>query len=465
VKPANARLNRREFLKGCAGAAAGLAAPSNPPQPAFAAPLLRPRNSRPHIIFIVTDALRYDHVGANGYHRDTTPELDEWVAGAGVTFRNATSAAAWTFPATAAMMTGRLPVRLAANWNHTTLAAGVPTLAERLSAVGYTTAGFTCAPFSRANRGLERGFAVYDDSLALLPLDAQGQAAQLNALAQQWLAARQGAGPLFLFLYYFDIHTWYHSPAPYDVRYDAVYTGALTPAVYRNGEPVVSGAFAPTPRDIEHLIALYDGEVAYWDAMLGQMLGFLRDRGLLDNAAVVVTSDHGDMFGEHGLWAHGNSVYEEVVRIPLLVRYPGVTAAGLTVDAPAQNIDIMPALLEWAGAAPVAGLDGVSLASAAAGRPVASHDVFSEVDGVRDAGNWAYWLAPRDTLHSIRRGEYKFIHHVGHETADELYRLGPASPYEQQNVIAAEPQVAAQLRAAVTAKFAMQQVRLPAVRR
>ncbi len=459
MKPANARLNRREFLKGCAGAAAAL------PYLGAAPRLRRPRDSRPHIIFIVTDALRYDHVGANGYYRDTTPELDQWVAGAGATFRNATSAAAWTFPSTAAMMTGRLPVRLAANWNHTTLATGVPTLAERLSTAGYTTAGFTCAPFSRANRGLGRGFAVYDDSLALLPLDAQGQAAQLNALAQQWLAAWQGTGPLFLFLYYFDVHTWYHPPAPYDVRYDAAYTGALTPAAYRNGEPVVSGALVPTPRDIEHLVALYDGEIAYWDAMLGQMLEFLRGRGLLDNAAVVVTSDHGDMFGEHGLWTHGNSVYEEVVRIPLLVRYPGITAAGLTVDAPAQNIDIMPTLLEWAGAAPVAGLDGVSLSAVVGGPTAAPRDVFSEVDGVTDPTAWAFWLAPRDTLHAIRRGDYKFIQHVGHEAADELYRLGPASPYEQQNVIAAEPEVAAQLRAAVTAKFAMQHVRLPAVMR
>ena len=459
MKPANARLNRREFLKGCAGAAAAL------PYLGAAPRLLRHRDSRPHLIFIVTDALRYDHVGANGYYRDTTPELNGWVAGMGVTFRNATSAAAWTFPATAAMMTGRLPVRLSANWNHTTLPAGVPTLAERLAAAGYTTAGFTCAPFSRANRGLGRGFAVYDDSLALLPLDAQGQAAQLNALAQEWLAAWQDADPLFLFLYYFDVHTWYHPPAQYNVRYDATYTGALTPAAYRNGEPVVSGALVPTPRDIEHLVALYDGEIAYWDAMLGQMLGFLRGRGLLDNAAVVVTSDHGDMFGEHGLWTHGNSVYEEVVRIPLLVRYPGITAAGLTVDAPAQHIDIMPTLLEWAGAAPVAGLDGVSLSAVVGGQTVAPRDVFSEVDGVTDPADWAYWLAPRDTLHSIRRGDYKFIQHVGQEAADELYRLGPASPYEQQNVIAAEPKVAAQLRAAVKAKFAMQHVRLPAVMR
>lgn len=463
MKPANARLNRREFIKGCAGATASLAAGAVRPQSAPG--LLRVRDGRPHIIFIVTDALRYDHVGANGYHRDTTPELDQWVADAGVTFRHATSAAAWTFPSTAAMMTGRLPVRLGANWNHTTLAAGVPTLAERLAAAGYTTAGFTSAPFSRANRGLGRGFAVYDDSLALLPLDAQGQAAQLNALAQQWLAAWHGAEPLFLFLYYFDIHTWYHPPAPYDVRYDTTYTGALTPAAYRNGEPVVSGTLMPTPRDIEHLIALYDGEIAYWDAMLGQMLATLEGRGLLDNAAVIVTSDHGDMFGEHGLWTHGNSVYEEVVRIPLLMRYPGVTAAGLTVDAPAQNTDIMPTLLEWAGAAPVAGLDGVSLSAAATGQTVAPRDVFSEVDGVTDPADWAYWLAPRDTLHSIRRGDYKFIQHVGHEAADELYRLGPTSPYEQQNILAAEPEVAAQLRAAVTAKFAMQHVRLPAVRR
>jgi arylsulfatase A-like enzyme len=454
-------LSRRQVLKawtGATGLAATLALSRRAPGPL----LSRARGDRPNIIFIVTDALRADHTGAYDYYRDTTPELDRWIANEGVTFRQATSSAAWTFPGTATMMTGRLPIRLNANSNNTVLRSSCPTLAELLRGAGYATAGFVAAPFSRGSRGFNLGFDVYDDSLTALPLDSNGQADQLNALAQQWLATWQGTAPLFLFLYYFDIHTWYRPPAPYDVRYDATYEGTLTSEVYKNGETVVAGTVVPSPRDVEHLRALYDGEIAYWDARLGEMLSALRDAGILDNAVVVLTSDHGDAFGEHGLWTHGNSVYEEILRVPLLIRYSGVIPKGLALDAPAQNMDLAPTLLEWAGVKYSHMMDGASLASAAAGQAVAPRDVFSEIDGITDPTNWSYWLAPRDTLHSIRRGEYKYIHHVGHEAADELYRIRPATVYEQENIIAAEPETAATLQAVVIEKFDQHRVMLPA---
>ena len=176
-------------------------------------------------------------------------------------------------------MTGRLPFRLNATWDNTTLASSELTLAEILQKAGYATAGFVSAPFVRASpHGFGQGFQVYDDSVASKGvLESGSLAASINAVAQSWLGTwSPGTQPLFLFLYYFDPHTWYNPPAPYDTRYDLSYTGTLTPNVYRNGEDVVSGKVVPSSRDVEHLLALYDGEIAYWDAMFGSMLDYLQ---------------------------------------------------------------------------------------------------------------------------------------------------------------------------------------------
>ena len=127
------------------------------------------------------------------------------------------------------------------------------------------TAGFVSAPFVRAApHGFGQGFQVYDDSVAYKSvLELSKLAESLNAAAQTWLASWvPGSQPLFLLLYYFDPHTWYNPPPPYNTLYDSTYTGTLTPGVYRNGEDVVGGKVVPSARDVEHLLALYDGEIA-----------------------------------------------------------------------------------------------------------------------------------------------------------------------------------------------------------
>ena len=426
--------------------------------------------ARPNVVLVVTDALRSDHMSANGYGRSVTPNLDQWIAAEGVTFRQTTTASPWTFPANAALMTGRLPFRLNATWDNTVLPASALTLAEILRQNDYLTAGFVAAPFVRAApHGFGQGFQVYDDSVSYKSvLESSGLSAQLNVAAQSWLASwSPGTQPLFLFLYYFDPHTWYNPPPPYDTLYDPGYTGTLTPGVFRNGEDVVSGKIVPSSRDVAHLLALYDGEIAYWDAMFGSMLDFLQGRGLLDNTVVLVTSDHGDMFGEHGKWTHGNCLYEEVLRVPLLMCYSGVIPRGAAVDVPVQSMDIMPTVLEWLGLDAPAGLDGASLRALAEGRVAPPRDVFSEIEGSSEPGHWASWLAPRSDLRSIRRGNHKYIHHVRDSSADELYLLGPASPYETTNLIAADPATAQQMRQALFAQYriAPHEVTLPFVAR
>lgn len=422
--------------------------------PTPTAVLQPPRN----IIFVMVDATRTDHLSAYGYGRPTTPNLDTWMAREGVRFTEATSPAAWTFPANAAIMTGRSPSSLGVNWNVTKLPKDVPTLAEHLQAAGYYTAGFNSAAFVQANRGFGQGFDLYNDRMARgHPTSYRGIAGELNSLALTWLrqSSVPGQQPLFLFLYYFDPHTWYNPPAPYNTLFDPNYDGLLTPKKYRDGQDSVAGKLTLTDRDLEHLLALYDGEIAYWDNYVGEMLAGLDEQGLLEDSLVVVSADHGDMFGEHEKWTHGNSVYNEVLKVPLLMRYPGVITPGLVVNTPVQNMDVMPTILDWAGLPIPPELQAVSLRSLAQGATEQPRDVFSEQAGEADPKGWAYWLAPRDDLASVQRAGWKLIHHLNKPENDELYQLNVAAPYETENQLAAQPELADDLRAAAQSYFGL----------
>ncbi|MEJ2480642.1 MAG: sulfatase-like hydrolase/transferase, partial [Acidihalobacter sp.] len=137
----------------------------------------------------------------------------------------------------------------------------------------------------------------------------------------------------------------------------------MTPSAFQNGEPILNGDLIPVERDVQHLKALYDGEISYWDEYLGKMLAFLQENQLMENTLLVITSDHGEQFGEHGKWVHANSLYEEVLRVPLYMRYDGIIPAGIVLDNPVQNFDLMPTILEWAGIGSSQNLDAVGLQS------------------------------------------------------------------------------------------------------
>lgn len=409
-------------------------------------------NAMPNIIFIVVDALRADHVSSYGYERPTTPNLDALMAAEGVRFEQAITASSWTYPSNAAMLTGRMPSRLGINWSdvQTSIPSGEALLAEHLHNAGYYTAGFI-SNFYLTNRfGFNRGFDVYE------PLRGSEKAEDLNMLAMNWLESHVGdeyiAGsrlqvaeesqPLFLFLYYYDPHTWYDPPAPYNTLYDNTYTGAITPDVYQHGQPVVAGELAPTPRDVEHLIALYDGEITYWDHHFGQMMAYLDGMGVLDNSLVVVTSDHGQMFGEHNKWVHRNSLYEEVLRVPMLLRYDGVVAKDHVTAEPVNTVDLMPTILDLIGLSVPGGLDGISLRAQAQGQPGdADRAVYAEMESEPNPDALGHWIAPPTDLRAVRQGEWKYIHRVGYNAGGELYELQPESLYEQEDVIEEQPEI------------------------
>jgi arylsulfatase len=399
---------------------------------------------RPNVIFIMVDALRADHVSAYGYERPTTPHLDAFMAG-GARFAEATTASSWTFPSNVGMLTGRMPRRIRmVDW--ASLSAVVPEeevmLAEALKAGGYHTAGFVNNYYLDRQFGMAQGFDHYERMA-----DSE-LAADLNTRFFNWLdggGANTGQ-PLFLFMYYYDPHTWYDPPPPYDSLYDPTYSGSLTPEVYQHGQRVVSGEIVPTRRDIEHLLALYDGEITYWDVHLDQFLDRLAAEGLLDNAIVVLTSDHGQMFGEHDKWVHRNSLYEEVLRVPLFIRYPGVVPAGV-IDTPVFTGDLMPTILGLTGLPIPAGLDGVNLQPLLQGAPgpLANRPIYAEMEAETHPASIGYWIAPRYDLRSVKDGNWKYILEFNNPAGNALYRLRDETLFEGANAISDYPQMAEKL--------------------
>jgi arylsulfatase A-like enzyme len=314
---------------------------------------------RPNVLLVSIDTLRPDHLHCYGYHRDTSPVIDR-LAAEGVLFENHISSTSWTLPAHAALFTGLSDSVHGCTETDRTLAAGHTTVAERFAAAGYVTAGFFSGPYLHPAFGLAQGFDSYvnctsyasalDDSpnsdwamdfgvMRASHRDITNPA--LTSAVTAWLATARE--PFFVFVHMWDPHFDFIPPAPYDTMFDPDYQGQLSgedfffnPKVNRHMEA----------RDLHHLIALYDGEIRWTDEHLGQIVNELERGNLLDRTVVVVTGDHGTEFFEHGGKGHRMTLFDEVIRIPLVVRYPPHLSAGRRVRAQTRMIDVAPTLLE-----------------------------------------------------------------------------------------------------------------------
>lgn len=284
----------------------------------------------PNILLISIDTLRADHVHCYGYDRETTPTLDR-IGREGALFREAISPTSWTLPAHVTMLTSLPPEQHGVNTDGRRLPHGIPTLAEVLRDRGYETAGYVSAAYLDGRFGFSRGFDEYDDYTAVR-LSGESARREVSApsitrLALDYLSRRgKAVRPFFLFLHYYDVHADYVPHPPYDRMFHATTTHGL-----------------------EQSIALYDGEVAWVDHHVGLVLDDLRRRGLLDRTVVVITADHGEELLDHGQTGHGKTLYDEVLRVPLFIRYPTRIAAGLTIDRQVRLMDIMPTILTLAG--------------------------------------------------------------------------------------------------------------------
>lgn len=417
---------------------------------------------RPNVLLITVDTLRADHLSSYGARPGQTPTLDR-LAVEGARFVWAFAQQPNTNGQHASLFTGTYPATHGVRVHMVDrLPADLPTLAEVLQAAGYATAGiYSWISLEPAFSGLERGFAVYQGYVlnrpevltdgrmqylaatvrrlteyvavvrtADLVLQAShgledridGRADVTTDAALQWL--QQGRRPFFLWVHYFDPHYPYTPPPPYDRQFDPDYTGDLdgSLATIRRLRPGVALA----ARDRAHLLALYDGEVAFTDAQIGRLVATLATSGLLDQTIVIVTGDHGESFGEHDAWLHGTTLYNTEVHVPLLVRYPARITPGTVVTAPVQGIDIMPTVLDLLGLPVPPTVEGRSLV------PL--------LTGASDGGDReAISQTPDDRFLAIARDGWKLI--LDQATGRPwLYHLA-SDPAETRDLAADYPQI------------------------
>jgi len=373
------------LLAAAVGSTAGCAAP----QIQASAP--------PAVVLVSIDTLRPDHLGCYGYPKPTSPEIDRFQREA-VLLRWAIAQAPSTLASHASMLTSLPPQHHGASVERqSALRPGVKTLTELLRGAGFATASFNGGGQLDRTFGLDRGFETYvsatDGSTAEVGEDTL---AQQVARATAWLD-RTGQRPFFLFLHTYEAHHPY-TPSPERLRQmETGYKGSLPDHIsIALLEKINSGQRRLGPGDLAHVVATYDAEIASADAAFGSLLQSLRSRGLYDSTLVVLTSDHGEAFGERGKvgW-HGDELYDEQIRIPLILKLPGARLAGTTIESQVREIDLAPTVLSLLGLPVPPGFIGsaIDLAGGAPAHPpwaVASLDSRSRSAAVRTR-HWKWY--------------------------------------------------------------------------
>jgi arylsulfatase A-like enzyme len=319
----------------------------------------------PNILVVVIDTLRADHVSAHGYARPTSPVIDR-LAREGVMFERAFATSSWTLASHASLLTGRYCFEHGAESEP--YDGRFPTIGSELQKHGYRTAAFSAnyTWFAR-KRGLGRGFIRFEDNFStledmamrtlyarkfkkfvLVPLGyddwpARKRATQVTDATLRWVEKNADV-PFFAFLNYFDVHDPYLPPAPYRTKFATMENpgGRINDYVQRMRPRM-------TPEQLQGEIDAYDGGLVYVDMEIGRLLGELERRGHLRNTIVVITSDHGEHFGEHGLFIHRNALYREGVHVPLILHWPKKIPAGVRITQPVSNASLPATLLDLLG--------------------------------------------------------------------------------------------------------------------
>ena len=320
--------------------------------------LLRPEPRRPHIVVLLWDTTRADRLGAYGYGRRTTPWLES-VAARGVLFEQCRAPSPWTLPSHASLFTGLLPRHHGAVTKESPLAPAHETLAERLKAAGYGTMLLSNNEFVGPEAGLAQGFDVFRS--VVREAGRPSADATVGILERELAARRADAGragkPLFLFVNLMEPHLPYEPPSEFERpwRPEGATEGEVRRARRLQFPEDMAHNLGIRPWDgktLSILSSLYDAEIREMDGQCARMEKVLADAGILGDGAngiLVVTADHGENLGEHGLVDHKLSVAETLLRVPLVVRWPGRYEGGRRVREPVRLQDLFPTLLEAAG--------------------------------------------------------------------------------------------------------------------
>jgi len=359
----------------------------------------------PNVIIFLVDALRKDHMGLYGYSRDTTPNIDRFAATASVVL-NATSPSSWTCPSIASLFSLLYPSVHGLNSYSESKASAldrkIVTLAEILKEKGYATGAFVANHWVCSRLQYDQGFDTFDP----INLDYKSRASEVNKKALDWISHNKER-PFFAYVHYMDVHGPYSAPEPYGSFFQSTGTRPMTKMEARRLAYLSVGREKDN-NDLNYYIDQYDGEIRYVDNQIGQFLKKLRQDELMDDSIIIVTSDHGEAFFEHGKCDHGWSLYGEEINIPFIVKAPSGIRLPETGTERVEQINLIATILDRLGCVPPYALDGNSLESISPpGVPV-----FSQEISPRQRGNPKVAIIDEGlkAIYIIREGRVKEIY-------------------------------------------------------
>jgi arylsulfatase A-like enzyme len=388
------------------------------------------------ILFISLDTARADHFGFMGSKDVRTPYLDA-LAERSIVFTDYMTVVPTTLASHVSLFTGKYPHHHGTPRNGYMVNRDNMMLPEILRDAGYRTAGFAAAFALDSRFDFAQGFDHYHETFSVRAgVEGAGQdqsrAEEVTDAVIAYLDETGLEDHLFLFVHYFDPHTPYTAPAPYDTIYDRRGRKDLRPVDYfRNRQEDVSPRLM---RDVKRKELQYAAEITYMDYHVGRLLSYLRRQGVLDDALVVVTSDHGESLWEHNeVFNHGFGVYQSTMNCVCLIRLPGCEHGGTEVDWPAASIDILPSVLTFLGIGVPPGVDGSTIDLRMLDGMAASRVRFGQASKpwgqIETDPRWANMTKSR----CIRVGPFKFIQ-TPYQGTEELYNVD-WDPKETDNLL------------------------------
>ncbi len=338
-------------------------------------------DGRPNVLLISIDSLRADHLGCYGYHRDTSPTLDS-LASRGCLFERAIAQSSWTLPSHTSLLSSLYLRSHGVGSPKHSLGAEAHILPEILRCAGYQTAAFVSGGPLDPCYGLNQGFDFYDGHCATGNKEAPRNACT-NERVIQWLRTSPRS-PFFLFVHYWDVHQPYTPPAPYNTRFANGPKRDPDPAAVVRKLRELARAGRPAKREVRKLLSLYDGEIAHTDRHVGLLLDEMVRLRIADRTAVIVTSDHGDEFLDHGETGHGHSLFQELIHVPLIWVEPEAPGSCRAVPEQVELVDVAPTILDFLGLDAGAAMEGRSFLPLVRGGEQESRPAFSEI---RERGN------------------------------------------------------------------------------
>ncbi len=382
-------------------------------------PVFRP--ARANVLWITMDSLRADHLGCAGYGRARTPTIDA-LAGEGVLFAEAIAQANYTRLSVPSTITGMYPTLIGVRTPMNDLDSSFVTVAEFLAAQGYATSAILPEWPMGMYQGIER-------------LEALESSTTLRTETCLDILRQLDGRPFFLWLYYWDPHAPYQPPEEFARPFQSPNTPIADEERQYAGRPdalgyrmilqmldINAGRLTPGPGFRDRLMNLYDAEIAFVDSGIKEVVNRMKELGLWDNTLVILNADHGEAFGEHSYFFHGYSIYEEEVRVPLIIKPPRSPADGKIIQGPVRNLDITPTILDYCGIPAPPGIVGQSL------RPFIEKDISPDLPTCIESNT------PERKVHlaGYRHGGYKLIYSLGE--LGELYDLR-RDPREKENLL------------------------------